>query len=180
MQSDATAHSVSQPLEITASATGKLRVGDREFRCAFGVNGITDADSKTEGDGKTPAGRWKLRYVMYRADRRSCPKTRLPVTTISFSDGWCDDPAHPSYNCPVRLPFKGSHEKLWRDDVLYNIVVVLGHNDSPPVPGKGSAIFMHIAKPDYSGTEGCIALAEQDLETLLGLAQYDTYISIEQ
>ncbi|MHC8491532.1 L,D-transpeptidase family protein [Thalassospira sp. SM2505] len=180
MQSDAIAHEISQPLEITASADGVLRVGDHEFRCAFGVNGIIDAHSKTEGDGKTPAGRWKLRYVMYRSDRRPCPRTKLPATTISFSDGWCDDPDHPSYNCPVRLPFSGSHEKLWRDDNLYNIVVVLGHNDDPPVPGKGSAIFMHIAKPDYSGTEGCIALSEQDLETLLGLVQYETYICISQ
>ncbi|WP_336079769.1 L,D-transpeptidase family protein [Thalassospira sp. CH_XMU1448-2] len=180
MQSDAIAHEISQPLEITASADGVLRVGDHEFRCAFGVNGIIDAHSKTEGDGKTPAGRWKLRYVMYRSDRKPCPRTKLPATTISFSDGWCDDPDHPSYNCPVRLPFNGGHEKLWRDDNLYNIVVVLGHNDDPPVPGKGSAIFMHIAKPDYSGTEGCIALSEQDLETLLGLVQYETYICISQ
>ncbi|MEQ8390000.1 MAG: L,D-transpeptidase family protein [Thalassospira sp.] len=180
MHSDAIAHSMPHPFEITVSADGVLRVGDNEFRCAFGINGITDAQTKTEGDGKTPAGRWQLRYVMYRADRRACPRTKLPVTTISFSDGWCDDPKHPAYNCPVRLPFKGSHEKLYRDDHLYNIVVVLGHNDAPPVPGKGSAIFMHIAKPDYSGTEGCVALAEKDLETLLGLVQYETFITITQ
>ncbi|WP_081944495.1 L,D-transpeptidase family protein [Thalassospira australica] len=178
MQSDAVAHSAPRPLEITASADGTLRVGDHAFRCAIGTQGITDADNKTEGDGKSPAGRWQLRYVMYRADRRPCPRTRLPVTTISFSDGWCDDPTHPDYNCPVRLPFEASHEKLCREDDLYNIVVVLGHNDDPPVPGKGSAIFMHIAKPDYSGTEGCVALAEQDLETLLALAEYETFITI--
>lgn len=178
MQSEALAHSPSQPFEIETSSDGILRVGDHEFRCAFGSNGIIDADSKTEGDGKTPAGRWQLRYVMYRADRRPCPRTKLPVTTISFSDGWCDDPEHPDYNCPVRLPFKASHERLWREDGLYNIVVVLGHNDAPPVPGKGSAIFMHIAKPDYSGTEGCVALSEKDLETLLGLVRYETFITI--
>ncbi|MDG4718561.1 MULTISPECIES: L,D-transpeptidase family protein [Thalassospira] len=180
MRSDTIVPSTTQPLEICVSADGKLHVGDREFRCALGVNGIIDANDKCEGDGKTPAGRWKLRYVMYRSDRRPSPKTRLPVTTISFSDGWCDDPRHPSYNCPVRLPFDASHEKLWRDDGIYNIVVVLGHNDAPPVPGKGSAIFMHIARPDYRGTEGCIALSEPDLETLLGLAQNETFIRITQ
>ncbi|MBO6806538.1 L,D-transpeptidase family protein [Thalassospira sp.] len=178
MQSDAVAQSSSQTLELSASADGFLRVGDHSFRCALGFNGVIDADSKTEGDGKTPAGRWQLRYVMYRADRRPCPRTRLPVTTISFWDGWCDDPKHPDYNCPVRLPFDASHEKLFRDDDLYNIIVVLGHNDDPPVPGKGSAIFMHIAKPDYAGTEGCVALAEDELETLLGLAAFETFITI--
>lgn len=178
MQSETVAHSDSRSLEITASADGVLRVGEHEFRCALGVNGVTDAQTKTEGDGKTPAGRWRLRYVMYRADRRACPRTKLPVTTISFSDGWCDDPEHPAYNCPVRLPFDARHERLWREDHLYNIVVVLGYNDDPPLPGKGSAIFMHIARPDYAGTEGCIALAEKDLETLLALADYDTFITI--
>jgi L,D-peptidoglycan transpeptidase YkuD (ErfK/YbiS/YcfS/YnhG family) len=180
MQSEALANSANHSLEISVSADGKLRVGEQEFRCALGVNGITDAQSKTEGDGKTPVGRWQLRYVMYRPDRRPCPRTKLPVTTISFSDGWCDDPTHPEYNCPVRLPFKASHEKLWRDDHLYNIIVVLGHNDDPPVPGKGSAIFMHIAKPDYSGTEGCVALAEKDLEALLRAAEYETFVTITQ
>ena len=178
MQSDAAAPSPSQPLELFASPDGVLSVGEHTFRCALGINGVIDADQKTEGDGKTPAGRWQLRYVMYRADRRPSPRTKLPVTTISFSDGWCDDPGHPDYNCPVRLPFDASHEKLFRKDDLYNIIGVLGHNDDPPVPGKGSAIFMHIAKPDYAGTEGCVALAEKDLETLLGLATFETFITI--
>ncbi|WP_417827404.1 L,D-transpeptidase family protein [Thalassospira sp.] len=178
MQSNVGADAPPAPLEFSVSAEGFVHAGPHRFRCALGVNGIIDADHKTEGDGKTPAGRWQLRYVMYRADRRPCPRTRLPVTTISFSDGWCDDPGHPDYNCPVRLPFDASHEKLFRDDHLYNIIVVLGHNDDPPVPGKGSAIFMHIAKPDYSGTEGCVALAEKDLETLLELAGHETFITI--
>lgn len=178
MQSNFVADAPPEPVELSVTAEGILHAGPHQFRCALGVNGIIDADQKTEGDGKTPAGRWQLRYVMYRADRRPCPRTKLPVTTISFSDGWCDDPGHPDYNCPVRLPFEASHEKLFRDDHLYNIIVVLGHNDDPPVPGKGSAIFMHIAKPGYSGTEGCVALAEKDLETLLELAGYETFITI--
>jgi L,D-peptidoglycan transpeptidase YkuD (ErfK/YbiS/YcfS/YnhG family) len=180
MRSDSGTTTINQPLEICVSADGELHVGDRAFRCALGVNGIIDADKKLEGDGKTPAGCWKLRYVMYRSDRRPSPRTKLPVTPLSFSDGWCDDPGHPSYNCPVQLPFAASHEKLWRDDGVYNIIVVLGHNDAPPVPGKGSAIFMHIARPDYRGTEGCVALSEPDLETILDLAQNETFIRIIQ
>ncbi|MCC9621165.1 L,D-transpeptidase family protein [Thalassospira sp. MA62] len=171
-------HAPPATCEIDVSPDGVLRIGDQAFRCALGKNGVTPADLKTEGDGKTPAGRWRLRYVMYRADRRACPHTKLPATTLSFADGWCDDPAHPDYNCPVRLPFDGGHEKLWRDDDIYNLIVVLGHNDDPPVPGKGSAIFMHIARPDYSGTEGCVALAEEDLEKVLATAEYDSFISI--
>ncbi len=169
----------SKPVEMVVSANGMLRFEDREFRCALGKNGVVSANAKTEGDGKTPAGIWRLRYVMYRADRRTSPHTDLPVTTISFSDGWCDDPAHPDYNRPVRLPFEASHEKLFREDGLYNIIIVLNHNDDPPVPGKGSAIFMHIARPDYSGTEGCVALAEHDLETVLSMCTTESYIRID-
>jgi L,D-peptidoglycan transpeptidase YkuD (ErfK/YbiS/YcfS/YnhG family) len=142
------------------------------------VNGIVAANRKAEGDGKTPSGSWRLRYVMYRPDRRSRPKTGLPVTALAPTDGWCDDPADPSYNSPVRLPFNAGHEKLWREDGIYNIIIVLGHNDAPPVPGKGSAIFIHIARPDYRGTEGCLALSEPDLESLLALAQDETFIRI--
>lgn len=179
MQSNLQTSTPSDPVEIIVSTDGLLRFDDREFRCAIGKNGVVAADAKTEGDGKTPAGTWRLRYVMYRSDRRASPHTDLPVTTISFSDGWCDDPTHPDYNRPVRLPFDASHEKLFRDDGLYNLIVVLGHNDDPTVPGKGSAIFMHIARPDYTGTEGCVALGEKDLETILSMCTTESYIRID-
>ncbi len=179
MQSNLQTSTPSDPVEMIVSTDGLLRFEDREFRCEIGKNGVVSADAKTEGDGKTPAGTWRLRYVMYRSDRRASPHTDLPVTTISFSDGWCEDSTHPDYNRPVRLPFDASHEKLFRDDGLYNLIVVLGHNDDPTVPGKGSAIFMHIARPDYTGTEGCVALGEKDLETVLSMCTTESYIRID-
>lgn len=122
---------------------------------------------KTEGDGGTPVGMFPLRRVLYRPDRLDAPATGLPVEAIKPDQGWCDDPAHPDYNRPVSLPFAASHEKLWRDDGVYDVIVILGHNDDPPVPGKGSAIFMHVARPDYGPTEGCVALALEDLLDVL-------------
>jgi L,D-peptidoglycan transpeptidase YkuD (ErfK/YbiS/YcfS/YnhG family) len=80
---------------------------------------------------------------------------------------WCDDPAHVAYNQPVRLPFAGGHERLWRDDHLYDLVVVLGWNDDPPVAHRGSAIFLHLARDGFAPTEGCVALARDDLLAVL-------------
>jgi len=151
-------------VDVTA---GELKAGMQRFRCAIGRNGARR--DKAEGDGATPVGRFPLRRVMYRADRLKLPETALPVTPIAEDQGWCDDPADPAYNRPVRLPFTAGHEALWRDDPLYDVIVVLGHNDSPPVPGKGSAIFMHVARADYGPTEGCIALALGDLLEVLAL-----------
>ncbi|MDP2699213.1 L,D-transpeptidase [Thalassospira sp.] len=167
---------IPHPSDLVVTSDGILVCKGRSFRCALGKTGITD--TKREGDGATPVGRWKLRYVLYRADRRAAPVTALPVQAITPDDGWCDDPAHASYNRPVRLPCAASHEKLWREDGLYDLVVTLTHNDAPAIPGNGSAIFMHIARPGYSGTEGCIALAADDLETVLGDCRRDTHIVI--
>ena len=97
---------------------------------------------------------------------------------MSEDDGWCDDPADTEYNRLVRLPYPARAERLWRDDHIYDIVVVLGHNDSPPVPGMGSAIFLHIARPDYAPTEGCVAIDRADLEALLEIAQPDDAVEI--
>ena len=135
-------------------------------RCALGRGGVR-AD-KREGDGATPIGRFPLRRLLYRPDRLPTPPvTGLPASAIAPADGWCDDPADPRYNQPVPLPWPTSHERLWRDDALYDLVVVLGHNDDPPRPGLGSAIFLHLARTDYLPTEGCIALAFSDLMALL-------------
>ena len=152
-------------MDLEVSADGTLRWPGGAFRCALGRGGIR-AD-KREGDGGTPTGRFALRRVLYRADRLSAPQTALPVSPIDPLDGWCDDPGHPDYNRPVRLPFPASHEELWREDGVYDVVVVLGHNDDPVVPGAGSAVFMHVAKPGYEPTAGCVALALPDLLRLL-------------
>lgn len=106
-----------------------------------------------------------------RPSRLPHPETALPVEALIPEAGWCDDPASPLYNLPVLLPFPMSHERLWRDDGVYDLIVVLGYNDAPPVPGKGSAIFLHLARPDYSPTEGCVACAWDDLLALLKTAR---------
>lgn len=154
-----------------ASSKGLFHVGDRAFSCAIGRGGLASAADKREGDGVSPIGVWPLRAVLYRADRGPAPRTALPNRPITRADGWCDDPAHPDYNRLVELPFPASHEVLWREDGLYDLVVVLGHNDDPPVAPLGSAIFLHLARPDYAPTEGCIALSRPDLEMVLALAQ---------
>ncbi len=137
----------------------------RQFRCAIGRGGYSNA--KQEGDGATPIGVWPLRLLYYRADRLAEPKTGLAIKPIAEDDGWCDAPDDPAYNRRVTLPYSASHEEMWREDGLYDLVVVLGHNDDPPIPGLGSAIFMHIARDGYNPTEGCIALAREDLLTVL-------------
>jgi L,D-peptidoglycan transpeptidase YkuD (ErfK/YbiS/YcfS/YnhG family) len=123
--------------------------------------------TKQEGDGATPVGSFLLRSVFYRPDRLETPVTGLPIWALTQSDGWCDDPTHADYNRQVRLPFAASHERMWREDHLYDLGAVLGHNDDPVVAGQGSAIFLHVAKPDYAPTEGCVALALDDLLTVL-------------
>lgn len=156
-------------MDIVVSSDGALRWNGHAPRCALGRSGIVT--KKREGDGGTPVGAWVLRRVLYRPDRLSRPVTALPVAEIAPGDGWCDDPAHADYNRPVALPHPASCEVMWRDDPLYDVVVVLGHNDDPPVPGRGSAIFLHVAKPGYTPTEGCVALALPDLLDLLAAAR---------
>jgi L,D-peptidoglycan transpeptidase YkuD (ErfK/YbiS/YcfS/YnhG family) len=135
------------------------------FRCAIGRGGLRT--HKEEGDGATPRGLLPLRRVLYRADRGRAPACAVPVEPIGPADGWCDDPADAAYNRPVSLPHDGRHEELWRADGLYDIVGILGWNDAPVVRGRGSAIFLHLARPDYAPTEGCIALSSADLRAAL-------------
>lgn len=152
-------------MKIDVSADGWLTYPGRRVRCALGRGGVRV--EKREGDGATPTGCFALRRVLYRPERGAAPETVLPVSAIAPDDGWCDDPADPRYNRPVTLPYPASAERLWREDRLYDLLVVLGHNDDPPEPGAGSAIFLHVARPDYGPTEGCVALAPDDLRALL-------------
>ncbi|WP_340148560.1 L,D-transpeptidase family protein [uncultured Sneathiella sp.] len=155
---------------------GLLTYNDLAFDCALGKSGVTPA--KREGDHASPEGRFALRKLLYRADRVAKPETILPAQAIDRNDGWCDDPDHEAYNRPVRLPFAARHETLWREDELYDLVVVLGHNDDPVVKGAGSCIFMHVARKDYGPTEGCVALEKADLLKLLAAIEGDTAIRI--
>ena len=137
-----------------------------EARCCIGAGGTTP--NKHEGDQCTPLGAWPLRRVFYRPDRPPIPRTSLPLVPITRSMGWSDDPRDSrQYNCLIELPHAHGHETLWRDDGVYDIVVALGYNDAPPVVGRGSAIFLHVAKPDFAPTAGCVALAIEDLRQLL-------------
>ena len=151
---------------ISVSSSGVLVFKGKEYRCAIGKGGVNT--DKKEGDGATPAGCFPLREVFYRQDRIPDLHAPLPMSPLSPDDGWCNDPRDPSYNRKVKLPYVASAESLWRDDHLYDVIVAVGYNDDPPVPGKGSAIFMHVARENYSPTAGCIALAEQDLREILG------------
>ncbi|MBA3068661.1 MAG: L,D-transpeptidase family protein [Hyphomonas sp.] len=137
------------------------------LRCALGTGGAVPADAKREGDGASPIGCWTARRVYFRPDRGAAPDTGLPVIALRPEDGWCDDPAETDYNRLVPLPCRGSHERLWREDGLYDLIVELGYNDDPPVAGRGSAIFLHIARPGHAPTQGCAVLAEEDLRAVL-------------
>jgi L,D-peptidoglycan transpeptidase YkuD (ErfK/YbiS/YcfS/YnhG family) len=139
-------------------------------RCAVGRSGVILARDKREGDGASPAGSWAMRRLLYRADRMARPRTDLPAFPLAPDDGWCDGPDDKAYNRPVKLPYPGRAEILWREDSVYDLIVVLAYNDEPVRKGRGSAIFLHLARPDYSPTEGCVALARRDMERLLAKA----------
>jgi len=144
---------------------GRFLLRGEAFRAALGRGGVR-AD-KSEDDGATPAGILPLRRVLYRADRGRAPACAVPVELLAPDDGWCDDTDHADYNRMVRLPHPARHERLWREDAVYDVIGVLGWNDSPVARARGSAIFLHIARPDFSPTEGCIALPESVLRQVL-------------
>jgi L,D-peptidoglycan transpeptidase YkuD (ErfK/YbiS/YcfS/YnhG family) len=150
-------------LEFRAPKT--LICDGRTFDCTMGRGGLKP--EKREGDGGTPTGQFALRAVYYRPDRIAPPVTQLPLYPILPDDLWCDDPNHPLYNQRTRQPFMPSAEALWRADHAYDLFIVIGHNDNPPVPGLGSAIFIHLKHDDDRPTAGCLALTRNDLLDLL-------------
>jgi L,D-peptidoglycan transpeptidase YkuD (ErfK/YbiS/YcfS/YnhG family) len=155
-------------LRVTADSSGAwLDWGRGRRRCAIGPGGI--AVKGGEGDGITPRGSFPVREIFWRADRIARPDVKLPLHAIAQDDGWCDASDDPNYNRLVKLPYPASAETMWREDHLYDLVAVLGYNDDPVVPGKGSAIFLHLAKPDFTATQGCVALNLAD--ALAALAQ---------
>lgn len=163
---------------VADARTGTVCCGSFTARCALGRGGVTT--DKHEGDGASPLGLWPMRYVFYRPDRLETPPHAygLEVVALSPDDRWCDDPTHPDYNRHVKAPHPASCETLWRDDGLYDVIVPLGYNDTPVVPGLGSAIFLHVARPGYSPTRGCVALALPDLLTLLQNPQHEGLLHI--
>lgn len=168
-----------QHWKVTASGEihrGKLECEGRVFDICLGRSGIRA--QKREGDGATPTGSFALQRLFWRADRLDRPKTRLPASPILAHMGWCDDPADFRYNRPVNLPWPASAECLWRKDHLYDLILVISHNQNPVVPGAGSAVFVHLQRDDQGPTAGCIALQRADLLHLLESTGPETKIHI--
>lgn len=155
---------------------GLFLIGHKVLPCALGQNGAKAL--KFEGDGASPIGSWHLQYLFFRPDKTVRPQTRLPMKEITLASGWCDAAFDRNYNRPVTLPYKARTESLWRNDNLYDIAVVLNHNTRPRIQNLGSAIFMHIAEPNYAPTEGCIALNKHDLNYVLRFATTNSSIKI--
>lgn len=149
------------------SGAGRLSFGTIAMACTIGRGGACAAGDKREGDGCTPLGVWPLRGILLRAGKVDPMEIRLPWRWVRAGDGWSDDPADPDYNRPVRLPRGFSAESLTRTDDAYDVIVILGHNDRPPVPGQGSAIFFHLS--EGRPTAGCVAVERADMLRLLPL-----------
>lgn len=152
-------------MDIQVYDCGLLALRDRLYRCALGKGGLTS--NKREGDGATPIGRFNVRDLLFRPDRLVAPTTGLASRAINFDTGWSDDPTDPAYNREIQRPHRFSHEILYREDGLYDLIVPLGYNDEPPVSGLGSAIFLHVARNDYRPTEGCVAVDRADLINII-------------
>lgn len=143
----------------------RLHAGPVTIPAAIGKSGISHR--KREGDGASPAGDFRLDAVFFRSDRLARLAVPIGSRPTHRSMGWCDDPTSASYNRPVTTGAKARHEQLWREDGVYDVVVTTSHNQRPRVLGAGSAIFLHIARPGYAPTEGCVALKAADLKKLL-------------
>jgi L,D-peptidoglycan transpeptidase YkuD (ErfK/YbiS/YcfS/YnhG family) len=144
---------------------GWLTVEGRTVPVALGRGGIK-AD-KREGDGGTPKGMFRPLQLWWRADRHPRPQTALPVRTIRPEDAWCENPHSRRYNQPVRLKRGQDGDRLRRDDHLYDFIIEIDHNTAPRVTGRGSAVFLHLARPDFSPTAGCVSMTKSAMLRLL-------------
>lgn len=148
------------------SSAGFLVAGHIAVPCGLGRSGRTWR--KREGDGATPRGIWPLRRMLVKPGRSPVPGAALPRSSVRREDGWCDDPSDRNYNKPVKLPYRATHEALWRDDQLYDVLVILGYNDRPRIRGKGSAVFFHL-RQGLGETAGCVAISLRDMRKILPL-----------
>ena len=171
---------------------GHVKAGSLTLACALGRTGVTYA--KREGDKATPAGTMRLLHGYYRSDRMARPFCRIPLRPLTRDLGWCDEPNAPIYNRPDASPMRVSHEKMWRTDGLYDVVFVLDYNIAPRRRSRGSAIFLHCAKPSLTTkpvptklgplrvglnpTLGCVALRPEDMRRLLGRLAHNARLTV--
>ena len=161
---------------IIVKKSGYLKYKNLKFRCALGKGGVK---KKTmEGDNITPKGIFKIIKIYFRPDKVKKIKTLIKKIKIKKNMGWCDDPNSRFYNKLINLPTKYSHEKLYRNDRLYDLIVVLSYNTNPIIKNRGSAIFMHIANNSYKKTKGCIALKKEHLIEIISKIKKNTKIKI--
>ena len=161
---------------IIVKKSGYLKYKNFKCRCALGKAGINKKIK--EGDNITPAGVFKITKIYYRADKIKNIKTAIKKIKIKKNMGWCDDIKSRFYNKEIKLPIQHSHEKLYRKDEIYDIICVLNFNTNPISRGKGSAIFVHVAKKKYTSTKGCVALKKKDLMYILSKIKKNTKIKI--
>jgi L,D-peptidoglycan transpeptidase YkuD (ErfK/YbiS/YcfS/YnhG family) len=155
---------------------GLLIAGPRAIPVALGRAGIKA--NKFEGDGATPAGRFHPRRLWWRADRLPRPHSTLPIRQISAADAWCEDPADRRYNHPFRRSTQEPGDRLRRADGLYDVIVEIDHNTRPRVAGRGSAVFIHVAREGFGPTAGCVALPRAELLRLVAQLTRRTEINI--
>ena len=153
-----------------------LIYGNYKIRCAVGKRGV--GKKKKEGDFITPLGNYRIKKVFFRKDRLKNLKTKIQKFEINKNMGWCNDPLSSSYNKLIKYPFNFSSEKLYRNDNIYDIIIVINYNINPIIKNKGSAIFIHIAKKNYKKTEGCVAIKKRDMKKLLKMISNSTKILI--
>jgi L,D-peptidoglycan transpeptidase YkuD (ErfK/YbiS/YcfS/YnhG family) len=159
-----------------ARTRGILTAGALALPVALGRGGIRA--NKREGDGGTPRGTFRLRRLWWRADRATRPVTQLPVRRIRGDDAWCEDPRDRHYNQPIRRDAGAAGDRLKRADQLYDLIVEIDHNTRPRIAGRGSAVFIHIARPGFAPTAGCVALTAPALRRLLSHASSHTRIVV--
>jgi L,D-peptidoglycan transpeptidase YkuD (ErfK/YbiS/YcfS/YnhG family) len=161
---------------IIINKSGYLKYKNLKFRCALGKAGI--GKKKIEGDSITPRGKFNIVKIYYRSDRVKKIFSKYRLIKISKNMGWCDDPNSKSYNQLINLPTKYTHEKLYRKDNVYDLLIVLNYNMRPIFKNKGSAIFIHIARQNYKKTSGCVAIKKPHLIKLIKTIKKNTKVVI--
>ena len=156
---------------------GFLTNQSQKYKCSIGYNGLSD--NKSEGDGCTPVGTFKINKILFRPDKININRFNLQSEVIEEKDGWCDDINSDFYNQKIKFPVEFSAEHLYRNDDLYDIVCVIDYNLNPIIKGKGSAIFLHVAGDNYSPTQGCVAIKKEELLAIALNLGGNSFITID-